>query len=61
MIRYEYHDAFVYDGSDRNYDSTAIRLRQEKWACVVSRCQSRRHVTIIDTLFKFYPHPADVY
>ena len=24
-----YHDAFDYDGSDRNYDSTAIRLRQD--------------------------------
>jgi len=23
------HDAFDYDGSDRNYDSTAIRLRQD--------------------------------
>jgi len=29
-LRYEnYHDAFDYDGSDRNYDSTAIRLRQD--------------------------------
>ena len=27
-----YHDAFDYDGSDRNYDSTAIRQRQDKWA-----------------------------
>ena len=24
-----YHDAFDYDGSDRNYDSTAIRLRSD--------------------------------
>jgi len=24
-----YHDAFDYDGSDRNYDSTAIRLRYD--------------------------------
>jgi len=23
-----YHEAFDYDGSDRNYDSAAIRLRQ---------------------------------
>jgi len=31
-----YHDAFDYDGSDRNYDSTAIRLRyhyDEKLTC----------------------------
>ena len=24
-----YHDALDYDGSDRNYDSTAIRLRHD--------------------------------
>ena len=31
MIRryHESHDAFDYDGSDRNYDSTAIRLRSD--------------------------------
>ena len=44
-----YYDAFDYDGSDRNYESTAIRLRQdydEKLTCYfLARVESRRMET----------------
>ena len=46
-----YHDAFHYDGSDRNYDSTAIRLREEKWAWSLDVNHGDTWQYIINTLF----------
>jgi len=42
-----YHDAFDYDGSDQNYDSTAIQLRRIARACSRStRFDARKNVSM---------------